>query len=108
MLALGLLVASKLLTVQVPFFFKHAVDALNIDPTGATTSTYLGMFHLSPIACLMGYGISRAGAAFCGEMRNVVFAKVMQTGMHGCLLVCACDCTGSSQSCMVLRGLVIT
>eukprot|EP00877_Chromochloris_zofingiensis_P009454 jgi/Chrzof1/4762/Cz14g25100.t1 len=82
MLALGLLVASKLLTVQVPFFFKHAVDALNIDPTGATTSTYLGMFHLSPIACLMGYGISRAGAAFCGEMRNVVFAKVSQTAVR--------------------------
>lgn len=77
--AMGLLVASKLLTIQVPFFFKHAVDALSIDPTGLTTAPYLGMLHLTPVALLLGYGISRAGAAFCGEMRNVVFARVSQS-----------------------------
>lgn len=45
--------------LQVPFFFKHAVDALSIDPTGATTATYLGLFPLAPVALLLGYGISR-------------------------------------------------
>jgi hypothetical protein len=43
----------------VPFFFKHAVDALSIDPTGLTTAPYLGMIHLTPVALLLGYGISR-------------------------------------------------
>ncbi|WIA13719.1 hypothetical protein OEZ85_007271 [Tetradesmus obliquus] len=82
-LALGLLVSAKLLTVQVPFFFKHAIDALNIDPTGAATANYLGMLQLTPVALLLGYGIARAGAAFCGEMRNVVFAKVSQSVIRG-------------------------
>jgi ABC transporter ATM len=66
----------------VPFFFKHAVDALSIDPTGATTAPYLGMVHLAPTALLLGYGAARAGAAFCGEMRNVVFAKVSQSAVR--------------------------
>lgn len=124
--------------LQVPFFFKHAVDALSIDPSGLTTAPYLGLFQLTPVALLLGYGISRwatavhsagcrialrvvldaavachhklscvtcaanapllcalpcsadkvavpfagsyrAGAAFCGEMRNVVFARVSQS-----------------------------
>ena len=73
--AMALLVASKLLTVQVPFFFKHAVDALAIDPAGAAPTALWGVWSLGPVAMLMGYGISRAGAAFCGEMRNIVFAK---------------------------------
>ena len=29
LIALGLLVGAKLLNISVPFFFKHAVDALN-------------------------------------------------------------------------------
>lgn len=81
-LALALLVSSKLLTVQVPFFFKHAVDALALDPTGATPSAMWGVMQLSPVALLLGYGISRAGAAFCGEMRNIVFAKVSQSAIR--------------------------
>ncbi|GBF89753.1 metal ABC transporter permease [Raphidocelis subcapitata] len=80
--ALALLVASKLLTVQVPFFFKHAVDALAIDPTGATPGALWGVLTLGPVAMLMGYGISRAGAAFFGEMRNIVFAKVSQSAIR--------------------------
>jgi hypothetical protein len=67
----------------VPFFFKHAIDALNIDPTGAATANYLGLLQLTPVALLLGYGIARAGAAFCGEMRNVVFAKVSQSVIRG-------------------------
>jgi ATP-binding cassette subfamily B (MDR/TAP) protein 7 len=35
--ALGLLVAGKLLNVQVPFFFKHIVDSLNVPITESTT-----------------------------------------------------------------------
>jgi ABC transporter ATM len=60
----------------VPFFFKLAVDALTLDPTGATPVTMLGVLALAPPAALAGYGIARAGASFCSEMRNLVFAKV--------------------------------
>ncbi|KAI8463500.1 MAG: half-size ABC transporter [Monoraphidium minutum] len=81
-LAMALLVSSKLLTVQVPFFFKHAVDALAADPTGSAPSALWGALHLGPTALLLGYGISRAGAAFCGEMRNIVFAKVSQSAIR--------------------------
>jgi hypothetical protein len=81
--ALGLLVASKLLTVQVPFFFKHAVDALAADPTGGAPAAALwGTLQLGPAAALVGYGAARAGAAFCGEVRNVVFAKVSQSAIR--------------------------
>jgi hypothetical protein len=69
--------------LQVPFFFKHAIDALSIDPTGAATANYLGVLQLTPVALMLGYGIARAGAAFCGEMRNVVFAKVSQSVIRG-------------------------
>jgi cell division protein FtsX len=51
--------------LQVPFFFKHAIDALSIDPSGLTTAPYLGLLHLTPVALLLGYGISRwAATAF--------------------------------------------
>jgi hypothetical protein len=74
---------ATLLTLQVPFFFKHAIDALSIDATGAATANYLGVLQLTPVALMLGYGIARAGAAFCGEMRNVVFAKVSQSVIRG-------------------------
>lgn len=35
------------------------MDALSIDPTGLTTAPYLGVVHLTPVALLLGYGISR-------------------------------------------------
>jgi hypothetical protein len=59
------------------------VDALTVDPTGLTTAPFLGLLQLTPVALMLGYGISRAGAAFCGEMRNVVFAKVSQSVIRG-------------------------
>lgn len=42
------------LLFQVPFFFKHAVDALALDPTGAAPSALWGVLHLGPVALLMG------------------------------------------------------
>ena len=67
----------------MPFFFKHAVDALTLDPTGATPVTMLGLLALTPPAMLAGYGMARAGSAFCGELRNLVFAKVGDLGDLG-------------------------
>lgn len=73
--ALGLLLGSKVLNVQVPFFFKAAVDSLGSDPTGTTVTPVLAVFT-SIGAMLVGYGLARGGAALFNEARNAVFAKV--------------------------------
>lgn len=64
----------KSYVMQVPFTFKYAVDALTLDPTGATT-TAMPLLTLLPATVLLGYGAARAGAALCNEARNAVFAK---------------------------------
>nr|DAD43097.1 TPA_asm: hypothetical protein HUJ06_001327 [Nelumbo nucifera] len=82
-MALGLLVGAKVLNVQVPFLFKLAVDWLT-NATGAggalssfmtANSTVVALFA-TPAAVLVGYGIARAGASACNELRNAVFSKV--------------------------------
>ncbi|KAM0950583.1 putative ABC-type Cd(2+) transporter [Dioscorea sansibarensis] len=81
--ALGLLVGAKVINVQVPFLFKLAVDWLStIVGSGNTTASFtnnnatlLALF-VSPAAVLIGYGIARAGASACNELRNAMFSKV--------------------------------
>ncbi|GMH35300.1 hypothetical protein BSKO_03168 [Bryopsis sp. KO-2023] len=77
LLSLGLLGTGKLLNVQVPFLFKHAVDSLTLDPTGMTP-TAAAVMALTPPALLLSYGVIRATAAFCNELRSAVFATVTQ------------------------------
>eukprot|EP01125_Pyxidicula_operculata_P017539 TRINITY_DN613_c0_g7_i1.p1 TRINITY_DN613_c0_g7~~TRINITY_DN613_c0_g7_i1.p1 ORF type:complete len:668 (-),score=122.63 TRINITY_DN613_c0_g7_i1:12-2015(-) len=96
-LALGLLVGSKVLNVQVPWLFKEAVDALNngalalSDPTllvsAATTAanTFVTPEQLPyavPIALLLGYGAARTGAVLFQELRNALFAVVTQNAIR--------------------------
>lgn len=73
--AMGLLIASKAINVQVPFLFKYAVDALSVDPTGVTPTMLWGL-ALTPPAMVVAYGGARAAATCCNELRNAVFAKV--------------------------------
>ncbi|SCV02449.1 LAME_0H00782g1_1 [Lachancea meyersii CBS 8951] len=75
-IALGLLVGSKLLNVQVPFFFKHIVDSMNIEWTDATS--------VLPIAIgtmVLSYGAARFGSVLFGELRNAIFASVAQNAI---------------------------
>lgn len=60
---------------QVPFFFKWAIDGLSADPTGSLPVAG-AIIALTPPAMLIMYGVARASAAFCNELRNAVFAKV--------------------------------
>eukprot|EP00823_Brevimastigomonas_motovehiculus_P000404 TRINITY_DN1049_c0_g1_i1.p1 TRINITY_DN1049_c0_g1~~TRINITY_DN1049_c0_g1_i1.p1 ORF type:complete len:698 (-),score=137.66 TRINITY_DN1049_c0_g1_i1:523-2616(-) len=77
-ISLSMLITGKLLTVYVPFFFKHAVDALtNSAPINAST-----FFLTTPIALLIGYGVARATAAAFNELRAGVFSKVAQTAIR--------------------------
>ncbi|KAJ1891452.1 Iron-sulfur clusters transporter atm1, mitochondrial, partial [Kickxella alabastrina] len=79
--ALSLMVASKLLTVQVPILFKDIVDTLNVDlaATGGTLSTVA-------TAMLIGYGAARLGSTLFQELRNAIFANVQQSAIRNLAL----------------------
>ncbi|KAM3613142.1 uncharacterized protein V6R79_021302 [Siganus canaliculatus] len=82
-ISLGLLAGSKLTNVMVPFMFKYAVDELNqmsghmlnLNDAPSTVATMA-------TAVLIGYGVSRACAAFFNELRNTVFGKVAQSSIR--------------------------
>ncbi|XP_049822475.1 iron-sulfur clusters transporter ABCB7, mitochondrial [Aethina tumida] len=76
-LALGLLVAAKVMNVSVPFIFKYAVDYLNM---AGTMNMDSGPAAVTTVATsiMLGYGIARASAAGFNELRSAVFAKVAQ------------------------------
>lgn len=61
---------------QVPFLFKYTVDSLAADPSALTPAAVAGVLALTPPALIVGYGVARAGASFCNEARNAVFAQV--------------------------------
>ncbi|KAG0669544.1 Iron-sulfur clusters transporter atm1, mitochondrial [Maudiozyma exigua] len=77
LIALSLLIGAKLLNVQVPFFFKQTIDAMNVewgDPTIALPAA-IGL-------TIFSYGIARFGAVLLGELRNAIFAKVAQNAIR--------------------------
>lgn len=76
-LALSLLVGSKLLNVQVPFFFKGVVDSMNVDWAAeiGTVGTVVG-------SMVFAYGLARFGAVLFGELRNAIFATVAQKAIR--------------------------
>ena len=67
LLALGLVVAAKLLNLLVPIALKQIVDGLNVEPS----------LLLLPVGLLLAYGTSRIGVTLFTELRQVVFARVM-------------------------------
>jgi ATP-binding cassette, subfamily B, heavy metal transporter len=67
--AFALLVLAKIVTVQVPFFFKTVVDRLS-GPEDALL--------VLPLAALLAYGLARLAAAGFGELRDAIFAKVAE------------------------------
>lgn len=76
-LAVSLLVGAKVLNVQVPFYFKSIVDAMNIDvaSTGGTVVTVASTM-------IFAYGATRIGATVFQELRNAVFASVAQKAIR--------------------------
>jgi ATP-binding cassette subfamily B protein len=65
--AVGFLVAAKLVNIAVPFFLKEVVDALSLAGVAAV-----------PVAALIAYGAARLGASLFVELRDAVFANVAQ------------------------------
>ncbi|KAI1385568.1 P-loop containing nucleoside triphosphate hydrolase protein [Hypoxylon trugodes] len=76
-LAVALLIGAKVLNVQVPFYFKSIVDAMNIDvgATGGTAAMIAG-------SMIVAYGATRIGATVFQELRNAVFASVAQKAIR--------------------------
>lgn len=89
--ALGLLVAGKVISIQAPIIFKNVLDHLNenLPPRGdGNNNNNKGdnkLFNLNTprdtiftVACtlILGYGAARAGSSLFNELRNSVFAKV--------------------------------
>ena len=69
-IALVFLIAAKIITVQVPFFFKAVVDRLS-EPESAALAL--------PLAALLAYGLARLCASGFSELRDAIFAKVAET-----------------------------
>ncbi len=71
--ALGLLVASKVVSIAVPFLYKRAVDVL----TGKGAAIIA-----VPVLVVVAYGAARVLAQAFNELRNAVFAKVEQRAVR--------------------------
>ena len=65
--AVGFLLAAKLVNISVPFFLKHVVDGLGMQGLAAV-----------PVVALVAYGAARLGASLFMELRDAVFANVAQ------------------------------
>ncbi len=72
LLALAFLILAKLANVGVPLVLKEVVDALD------RPQALLAL----PILLLVGYGALRLGNSLFGELRDVVFAKVLQRSIR--------------------------
>ena len=71
-LAIGFLIAGRLLNISVPFLYKHAIDALA--PGRALIAV--------PVALVIAYGLARVMAQGFNELRNAAFAKVTQRAVR--------------------------
>ena len=76
-LALTLLLVSKLVSVSTPYLYKQAVDTLTLE--GADTTTFL---LLGAVGLTVAYGLARMGTVFFGEMRDWVFVRVGQRALR--------------------------
>lgn len=65
--ALGLILAAKLVNLYVPMALKQIVDQLNVAPS----------LVVLPAGLLLVYGAARIGVTLFTELRQVVFARVM-------------------------------
>lgn len=81
-LALSLLLAGKVLNVQVPFFFKAVVDKMNTSFSEPLDLSNPASIWVVAGASILGYGSARICAAAFSEMRNAVFANVAQRSIR--------------------------
>jgi ATP-binding cassette subfamily B protein len=76
--ALVLVVLAKLFSVSVPFVLKMIVDALS----KGSAAPKAGALIAAPIALILIYGLVRTGASASGELRDLVFSRVVQRAVR--------------------------
>lgn len=72
-IALILLIAAKIVNIYVPYLLKLTID----DFTVTGNSTVNGLAAL-PVLLIVSYGVARLSVSVFGELRDLVFAKVVQ------------------------------
>ncbi|HEY3909493.1 MAG TPA: ABC transporter ATP-binding protein/permease [Stellaceae bacterium] len=72
LLAVALMVAGRVVSIAVPFLYKHAVDALT--PGKAVIAV--------PVLLIVGYGFARLMAQGFNQLRSAVFAPVTQRAVR--------------------------
>nr|WP_246422420.1 ABC transporter ATP-binding protein/permease [Roseospira visakhapatnamensis] len=70
--AMGLLLLAKLATLAAPLFYKDAVDALSVPATITAV----------PLMMILAYGGARVGVVLFNELRDLLFARVVERAMH--------------------------
>ena len=76
-IAIAVLVLSKLIAVSTPVLYKQAVDALA--PDGASAATILGF---GAVGLTLAYGLARLMTVGFQQLRDVVFTKVGQRALR--------------------------
>ena len=76
-MALVVLLISKLIAVSTPILYKQAVDALA--PNGASAATILGF---GAVGLTLAYGIARLMVVGFQQLRDVIFTKVGQRALR--------------------------
>jgi len=81
LVALGILVVAKVITVLVPYTYKWATDALTAPPTagpGGAVSVGLATLVTVPIILVVANGVGRILMNVFNNLRDALFAKVGQ------------------------------
>ena len=76
--SLGLLVASKLLTIEVPFIFKDLINSFGSEAPHLVSDAAV----IVPIGLVLGYGVARTAGAGFQELRNTIFSVVAQDAIR--------------------------
>ena len=81
LVAIGILVAAKIVTVLVPYTYKWATDGLTHKPVagadGTVTVTWLTLLAV-PILLVIAYGVGRILMNVFNNLRDALFARVGQ------------------------------
>lgn len=75
-LAMLLLIVSKLVTIAAPYAFKHATDLLAAKDNPAASAFAVAIFMV------LAYGVARIGMVVFAQLRDAVFAKVGQRAVR--------------------------
>jgi ABC-type transport system involved in Fe-S cluster assembly fused permease/ATPase subunit len=74
-IAVLFMVAAKLVTATVPFFFKYVTDSL---ADNALDLPYLPLFLLTPLMLILGFVAARIVSIAFNQLRDGLFARVSQ------------------------------